>query len=153
MMTDNEIDEITSTQSAGPAPEPAAPEPASPEPARQAPSSDSRNIGAIAHLSAFAMFAGVPSFIGPLVVWLLTKDRDQFAAGEAREALNFNLSLLLYTVAAIVVMIATLGLGLIVIVPVALIAAPAWLILTVLAAIRAADGQPYRYPLTLRLIN
>jgi uncharacterized protein len=141
MMTDSEID---SPQLAGPAPEP-------PEPER--PSSDSRNVAAIGHLSAFAMFTGVPSFIGPLVVWLLTKDRDPFAAGEAREALNFNLSLLLYTVAAVIAMIATLGLGLIIIVPVALVAFPAWLVLTVLAAVRAADGQPYRYPLTIRLIH
>jgi hypothetical protein len=141
MMTDNEID---SPQLAGPALDP-------PEPAR--PSSDSRTVAAIGHLSAFAMFLGVPSFIGPLVVWLLSKDRDPFAAGEAREALNFNLSLLLYTVVAIIAMIATLGLGLIIIVPVALVAVPAWLVLTVLAAVRAADGQPYRYPLTIRLIN
>jgi len=146
MMTDNEID---SQQLAGPAPEP--PEP--PEPLEPRPSSDSRNVAAIGHLSAFAMFTGVPSFIGPLVVWLLTKDRDPFAAGEAREALNFNLSLLLYTVAAIVAMIATLGLGLIIIAPVALVAFPAWLVLTVLAAVRAADGQPYRYPLTIRLVH
>lgn len=115
-------------------------------------SSDSRNLAAIAHLSAFAAFAGVPSFIGPFVVWLLLKDRDPFVAGEAREALNFNLSLLIYAAAAIVVMIFTLGLGLIVIVPVALVAIPAWLVLTVLAAVSAADGRPYRYPLTLRVV-
>jgi uncharacterized protein len=143
MMTDNEID---SPQLSGPAPEPPYSEP-------DRPSSDSRNVAAIGHLSAFAMFLGIPSFIGPLVVWLLSKDRDPFAAGEAREALNFNLSLLLYTIVAIVVMIATLGLGLIIIVPVALVAMPAWLVLTALAAVRAADGQPYRYPLTIRLIN
>lgn len=122
-------------------------------PAGDLPSSDSRNIAAIAHLSAFSIFAGIPSFIGPLVIWLLQRDRDTFVAEEAREALNFNLSILLYTLAAIAAMILTLGLGLIVIIPVALVAAPAWLVLTVLAAIRAADGQPYRYPLTLRLIN
>lgn len=122
-------------------------------PERTGPSSDSRNLAAIAHLSAFVTFASVPSFIGPFVVWLFTKDRDPFVAQEAREALNFNLSLLLYAVAAVVVMILTLGLGLIVLVPVAIVAVPAWLVLTVLAAISAADGRPYRYPLTLRLVK
>jgi uncharacterized Tic20 family protein len=117
------------------------------------PSSDSRNLAAIAHLSAFTAFFGIPSFIGPLVVWVLVKDRDAFVAEEAREALNFNLSVLLYVVVAIVAMIATLGLGLIVIIPAALVAAPAWLVLTVLAAVRAADGRPYRYPLTMRLVG
>jgi hypothetical protein len=122
------------------------------EPVADGPSSESRNLAAIAHLSSFVAFAGMPSFIGPLAVWLLLKDRDEFAAGEAREALNFNLSLLLYVAIAIVAMILTLGLGLIVIVPVALIAAPAWLVVTALAAARAADGRPYRYPATIRMI-
>jgi uncharacterized Tic20 family protein len=117
------------------------------------PSADSRSLGAIAHLSSFVAFAGVPSFIGPLVVWLLQKDRDPFVADEAREALNFNLSLLLYVAIAIVAMILTLGLGLIIIIPVALVAAPAWLVVTALAAVRAADGKSFRYPATIRMIS
>ncbi len=124
-----------------------------PSPEHSGPSSDSRNLAAIAHLSAFAAFASVPSFIGPFVVWLFTKDRDPFVATEAREALNFNLSILIYAAASIVAMVLTLGLGLIVIVPAVLVAVPAWLVLTVLAAISAADGRHYRYPLTLRLVK
>ena len=114
---------------------------------------DSRSLAAIAHLSAFATFAGVPSFIGPLVIWLFLRERDRFVAEAAREALNFNLSLLIYAVTAVVAMIVTLGLGLIVLIPVALVAFPAWLVLTVLAAVKAADGEVYRYPLTMRLVN
>jgi hypothetical protein len=120
---------------------------------RDGPDGDSRTIGAIGHLSSFIAFAGVPSFIGPLVVWLLVKDRDEFAAGEAREALNFNLSLLLYAAVAIVATVLTLGLGLLVIIPTALVAAVAWLVVTVLAAVRAGDGTPFRYPATIRLIG
>jgi uncharacterized Tic20 family protein len=117
------------------------------------PSRDSRGLAAIAHLSSFVAFTGIPSFIGPLVIWLLQKDRDRFVAGEALEALNFNLSLLLYVAAAIIATIVTFGLGLIVIIPVALVAAPAWLVITAVAASRAADGQPYRYPATIRMIS
>lgn len=117
------------------------------------PSADSRNFGALAHLSAFVGFAGVPTFLGPLAAWLLLKDRDPFAAAQAREALNFNLSLLLYAGIGIALSIVTIGLGLVIVVPIAIVAALAWLVLTVLAAIRSADGQPYRYPMTLRLVS
>lgn len=117
------------------------------------PSADTRNLGAVAHLSAFVGLAGVPSFIGPLVVWLLHRERDPWVAEQAREALNFNLSVLIYAGGALALTILTIGLGLLVVVPAALVAAVGWLVVTVLAAIRAADGEIYRYPLTLRLVN
>lgn len=117
------------------------------------PSADSRNLAVVAHLSALIGLAGVPSFIGPLVVWLLHRDRDPWVAEQARDAVNFNLSLLVYAGAALALTILTVGLGLLVVVPVAIVAAVGWLVATVLAAIRAADGERYRYPFTLRLIS
>jgi hypothetical protein len=117
------------------------------------PSADSRNLAVVAHLSGLVGQAGVPSFIGPLVVWLLHRDRDPWVADQARDALNFNLSLLVYAGAALALTILTVGLGLLVVIPVAVVAAAGWLVATVLAAIRAADGGRYRYPLTLQLIT
>lgn len=117
------------------------------------PSADSRNLGVAAHLSAFVGLAGIPSFVGPLVVWLLHRDRDPFVAEQARQALNFNLSLLIYAGAAVALSVVTIGLGLIVTVPAAIVGAIAWLVLTVMAAMRAADGERYRYPLTLDLVS
>lgn len=114
---------------------------------------DRRDLGAIAHLSAFVAVAGVPSFVGPLVVWLVHRDRDRWVAEQARDALNFNLSLLIYAGAALLLSLVTIGLGLLVTVPAAIAAAIAWLVLTVLAALRAAEGERYRYPLTLELIR
>jgi uncharacterized protein len=116
-------------------------------------SSDSRNLGLLAHLSAFAMFVGVPSPVGPLVVWLIKRDQDPYVAAHALEALNFNLSLWLYGVAATVVAVLTLGLALIFIVPLGLVVGVAWFILVIIAALRASNGEHYRYPLTLRLIK
>lgn len=114
---------------------------------------DSRMLGLAAHLSAFAAFAGIPSFIGPLALWLLYRDKDDFVADQAREALNFNLSLLIYGAGAVLATILTIGIALIVIVPGIIVAAVGWLVLTVLAAVQAADGRAYRYPLTLRLVR
>ena len=114
---------------------------------------DSRNLGVVAHLSSFVTFLGVPGFLGPLAVWLLHRERDEFVAEQARDALNFNLSLLIYAAAAIALSIVTLGLGLLLTVPAAIVAIGAWLVLSVVAAMRAAEGGRYRYPLTLELVR
>lgn len=126
--------------------------PSAPPPAA-APSTDSRNLGALAHLSALITLVGVPGFVGPLAVWLWQRERDPFAAEQARQALNFNLSLLIYVAAGVALSIVTIGLGLLIVVPATIVLAVGWLVLTVLAAIRAADGHPYRYPLTLELVH
>lgn len=117
------------------------------------PSTDSRNLAVAAHLSAFVGLAGIPSFIGPLVVWLLHRDRDPFVAEQSRQALNFNLSLLIYAGAAVALTVVTIGLGLIIAVPAVIAGAIAWLVLTVVAAMRASDGEQYRYPLTIDLVR
>lgn len=114
---------------------------------------DSRNLAVVAHLSAFIGFTAVPAFVGPLAIWLLKKDDDAFVAEHAREALNFNLSVLLYLVALVALSVVTFGLGLVVLVPLLLVGAPAWLIATVVAAVRAGEGQRFSYPLTISFVR
>jgi uncharacterized protein len=99
------------------------------------------------------MFIGIPSVIGPLVVWLIKRDQDRFIAAHALEALNFNLSLLLYSIAATVLAVFTLGLALLLIIPLALVVAVAWFILVIIAGMAASRGEQYRYPLTIRLVK
>lgn len=109
-----------------------------------------------AHASALAgmLVGGLPAFLGPLIIWLLRRDEhDQFAAEHARHALNFNLSLLIYGLAAIVVSIVTLGLALIVLLPVGLAAFVAYLVVTVRATMAASRGESYRYPFTIPLVS
>jgi uncharacterized protein len=142
------------------APPPTAPVPAGPAgPAAPAGPLDSetRNLGLLAHLSALVAFAGIPSFLGPLVVWLWQRDRHPFVAEQAREALNFNLSVLLYTViggvVATVVGLATLGIGLVVVIPVAIALGIAWVAVVVIAGLAASRGEGYRYPITIRFVS
>jgi uncharacterized Tic20 family protein len=120
-----------------------------------APNADSRNMAVVAHLSALVMLAGVPGFVGPLVVWLLHRDRDRdhWVAAHARDALNFQLSLLVYAVGALALAVLTLGLGLLVAIPVIVVAIVASVAVPIVAALRAADGERYRYPATLQLIS
>ena len=123
--------------------------PAGPQNARD----DSRNFALGAHLSALlALFVGLP-FIGPLVIWLIKKD-DPFVRAHAAEALNFNLSILLYAVvlvvAGLVLLIVVVGfLVWLLLIPLFV----AWLVLTVIAAVKAGQGAAYRYPLTIRFVK
>ena len=114
---------------------------------------DARNLAVVAHLSAFIGFTAIPAFVGPLVIWLLKRDDDPFVAEHAREALNFNLSMLLYFVALVALTIVTFGLGVVVLVPLLLVGAPAWLIATILGAVRAGDGERFSYPLSIPFVR
>lgn len=116
-------------------------------------SSDTRNWAMAAHLSSFLGAWVFLAFVGPLVVWLLRRDDDPFVAEHAREALNFNLNLLLWLAAAIVFVVATIGFGLLVVIPIGLVIGLTWLILTVVAAVKASNGERYRYPLTIRFVS
>jgi hypothetical protein len=108
--------------------------------------SDSRNLAALAHLSAFITFVGIPSLIGPLVFMLAKRD-DPYVAEQAKEALNFNLSFLIYGLVAAVSMLLLIGF---ILLPVVAIA---WFVLVIVATVKAANGEAYRYPYTMRLVS
>lgn len=120
-------------------------------------SSETRNWALAAHLSAFLGAWIALAFVGPLVVWLLKREAHPFIDHHGREALNFNLSILLYGVALAVLAIPigflTLGLGFIPLILVGAVLVIAWLVLTVIAAISASNGELYRYPLTIRMVR
>jgi uncharacterized protein len=132
-------------------------EPAAATPATAAPgevSSESRNWAVIAHLSAIAAMLVALAFLGPLVVYLVKKDTDPFVRDQAAEALNYQLSWLLYSfvggIVLVVLIILVVGL---VLIPVAIAAAIAWFVLMIVAAVHASRGERYRYPLTIRFIT
>jgi uncharacterized protein len=101
----------------------------------------------IAHLSALAGLIIGLNWLGPLIVYLVKKDEHPFIADQSREALNFNLSVFIYIIASAILIILVIG---IILLPVVAIA---WLILTIMAAVRANNGESYRYPLTIRLVT
>ena len=123
------------------------------------PSLSERQWAAGAHVAALlaalltSWVAGVAGAIAALAVWMLVRDKSAFAAEHAREAVNFNLSMFIYAAIAVVLVIFTLGIGLIVALPMWLILALVWIVCTLLAAFKAYDGQNYRYPLTIRLFK
>jgi uncharacterized Tic20 family protein len=106
---------------------------------------ESKNWAALSHASALVMFLGVPSVLGPLLVWLVKRD-DPFVDDQGKEALNFNISFLIYGIVSAVLVVALVGL---ILLPVVFVT---WLAFVIVASLRAANGERYRYPFTLRFI-
>jgi uncharacterized Tic20 family protein len=109
---------------------------------------DERTWGMLAHLSAFSGFL-VPlgGVIGPLVVWLIKREQSAFVADQGKEALNFNISVLLAAIVCGVLVLIFIG----ILLGVALFIF--WLTMTIIAGIKASEGVLYRYPVTLRLVK
>ena len=124
-----------------------------------APSHSDRQWAAGAHIAALLLAlltswaAGIAGAVAAFVVWMLVRDRSAFAADHAREAINFNISMFLYACIAVVLVIFTLGIGIIVALPVWIVLGLMWLVCSLIAAFKAYDGNTYRYPLTIRLFK
>ena len=123
-------------------------------------SSEERQWAMFAHLSALAGgiltsgWAGsLGCFIGPLIIWMVKKDTMPFVDDQGKEALNFNITVGIVFLALLLLSIMTLGIGLIIAIPGWIIVGIAWLVFTIIAAIKANEGVAYRYPLTIRLIK
>lgn len=132
---------------------------APPPPAGSA-SAEERQWAMFAHLSALigglvtSGWAGnLGFFIGPLVIWLLKKDTMPFVADQAKEALNFAITVSIAFFALLLLTILSLGIGALLTVPVMMVIGITALVLCVIAAIKANDGVAYRYPFALRLVK
>lgn len=137
------------------------------------PSTSDRHWAASAHGLALVLalltswVAGVAGALGALVIWMIKRDDSPFAAAHAKEAINFNLSMFLYTCAAVVLgflligaTVLTLGIGIILTAPAGILLVLAvaaiavlWLVCSVIAIFKAYNGEVYRYPLTIRLLR
>jgi hypothetical protein len=100
-----------------------------------------RNTAVAAHLSTFAgLVIPFGSVIGPLALWLTRRHRDPFIDQAGREALNFGITIAIYGSVLLVAALMLVG------IPLLMVGVVAWVVL-------ASQGQPYRYPLTLRLVR
>jgi uncharacterized Tic20 family protein len=124
------------------------------------PSTEERQWAMFAHLSSLlgailtgAFGGGWGCFIGPLIIWLVKKDTMPFVDDQGKEALNFNITVAIAFLILLLLSVMTLGIGLIIAIPLWVIIGIAWLVLTIIAAIKANEGVRYRYPFTLRLIK
>ena len=123
-------------------------------------SAEERQWAMFAHLSALAggiITAGwagsIGCFLGPLVIWLMKKETMPFVDDQAKEALNFNITVSAIFLLMLVLGVATLGIGFLIAGPIMLIVGIAALVFIVIAAIKANEGVAYRYPFAIRLVK
>lgn len=112
------------------------------------PSSEQRQWAMFAHLSALiGLIVPFGNVLGPLVIWLVQKDKMAFVDDQGKEALNFQITVFGAAVISFFLMFILIGFLLIFVVGLGA------LVLTIIAAIKANEGVAYRYPLTIRLIK
>ena len=105
-------------------------------------------MGMLCHLlSLFGLLIPLGYVIGPLVMWLVKKDESAFVDANGKESLNFQITV---TIAAVVSGFLCLVLIGFLLLPVVI---GGWLVLTIIASIKANEGKVYRYPVCLRLIH
>jgi len=130
-----------------------------PPPPVSAPTAEERQWAMFAHLSALlgglvtGWIGGWGWFLGPLIIWLMKKDSMPFVNDQAKEALNFNITVAIIFVILTILGIVTLGVGFLIALPLMIIIGIAALVFIIMAAIKANEGIAYRYPFALRFIK
>lgn len=113
------------------------------QPAAAAPLSPEQDI----QWGSFAHLGGILGFLPSLIIWLVFKDRGSFTNTEAKEALNFQITLLFGYVISWILIIVFIG---------AILTWAVWIlgvVFSVIAFLQAKDGRHYRYPFAIRLIK
>jgi len=119
-----------------------------PQPGQQPLSPDQERLWAtLAHLLSFVAAYIALGFLAPLIVLLLFGQRSAYVRAHAVESLNFNLSWLLYAIVGALLIF--IGIGILILIALGI----AYVILIVVASIRANNGVFYRYPLTIRFVR
>ncbi|GAB3690290.1 DUF4870 domain-containing protein [Spirosoma flavus] len=133
-------------------PPPIPPPPTPPPPYSSAPvalsESDERMWAMLAHLVALpGSFFLIGTVLGPLIIWQIYKDKSAYVDYHGKESVNFQITMALAAAISILLMFVLIGFVLITIVGIV------WVVFTVIAGIKANNGEYYRYPLTIRFIK
>jgi uncharacterized Tic20 family protein len=113
------------------------------------PTDDTKMWAMFTHLSALSGLLGIPfgHIVGPLIIWLIKRDNNPVLDAHGKEALNFQISWMIYAIVSGILILVLIG---IVLLPVVLLIN---LILTIVGAVKASKGELYHYPLTIRFIT
>ncbi len=97
----------------------------------------------LSHLSALFGLG----IVLPLVVYLAMRKESEYVTANAREALNFHISVYIYCFCCVPLTFVLIGVPLLILIGIGAV------VLAIVAAVKASDGLCYRYPLTLRLVK
>ena len=115
------------------------------------PTNEERNFAIIAHLSGCIgiVAGGLIGFLGPLVVYLLKKDSSPYVEAQAKEALNFQITIFLIAVVCGALVAITCG----TLFPLLFLPMTLQVVFGIIAALAVRDGTNYRYPYSFRLLH
>lgn len=112
------------------------------------PDPEARKWALLAHLSGFlGGLIPMGNLIGPLLIWQLKKDAHPFIDDQGKEAMNFQITVTIAALICAALMLILIGLLLIWVVVIGAV------VLMIIAAIKANEGQAYRYPFCWRIIK
>ena len=109
---------------------------------------EERQWAMFSHLGTFAAFI-IPfgNIIAPLIIWQIKKDESRFVVQHSKESLNFQISLMIYSLVSAILVLVLIGIFLLI----GLIVFN--FIAVVIAGIKANEGAYYRYPMAIRFIK
>lgn len=111
-------------------------------------SKDERTWGMLCHLIAFSgVVVPLGSLIGPLVIWLIKKDEMPFVDDQGKESLNFQITMLIAVIISAILTVVVIGFLLLAVLGIF------WLVVVIMAAVKANDGVAYRYPYAIRFLK
>jgi hypothetical protein len=106
------------------------------------PDSNEKMLATFSHLGSV-----IGGFVLPLVIWLTQKEKSKFVEENAKEALNFQITLMLAFIVGAILMIIFIGILVII------AAAICGLIFGIMGAVKANEGVVYKYPMNIRFIK
>ena len=112
------------------------------------PSKNERTWAMLSHFSALCMFIfPFGNILAPLIIWLIKKEEMSFVEDQAKEVLNFQISMTIYLLISGILCFILIG------IPFVIGLGIFNVIITIIAGIKANDGKSYRYPINLKLIK
>ncbi|HXB94610.1 MAG TPA: DUF4870 domain-containing protein [Puia sp.] len=108
------------------------------------PTNDERIMGILSHILAIVQGIGI---LGPLVIWLMKRHESAFVEANARESLNFQLTIIIGWIISGILSVVGIGLilfGVLLVLNV---------VLVIVATVKTSENKIYRYPFSLRLVK
>ena len=110
---------------------------------------NARKWASLCHIVALSGLIGngVGFVLGPLVVWLIKKDEFPFVEEQGKEAINFQITMIIAAVISLILTMVVIGLFLMIAVGIVMVVFP------IIAAVRTSKGEHYKYPFTIRFLT